>query len=519
MSQDQLLKPSRLQGSLLVLGLLLGFMLIVRLPVIYCQPGGQDEDVYAIPGYTVSQEGIPRAPYYPSRDLDSVYYKADECLFAEPPASFYWQGFFFLVFPPVYGTARLASLVAGLFAIVLVHELGRRWTGSHAVALLGAGIYSVSRLFYFPAITARPDMLCNVFGLAALLLVTVWLERRSKIQLALAGLMLGFGGITHPFAIAYSIQIGLFVLWQEEGWRRKAGSFLWLVGWSLLPVLLWVPLILSFPDAARVQIVNNLLKPAGGGLLLRLIWPWKALCHHALLMLDHAGIVQWLLLGVGLIGSTVLDLRSGDSRRRTCTYWMWSSTYLLAACAGVHPTKGYWCWPAAFICLGLARVCLETGRFLERRMRLPREESSPRTAIGRLTLTLPTIVVLAALVQGSGLRASWAYLTRATDENYNAPRFAQRLLRELPEEARYTVDIDYALDFYVAGRKTIIAQTVPFYFRAQDFPYDWLVRGRFPHMVDMPGRLNAELVRVIPTPDDPFACQASLYRQRSTVSE
>ena len=509
----------RLLCSNMLLIALLVITALVRLPVIYCQPGGQDEDVYAIPGYTVAREGVPRAPYFPSRDLESVFYKADECLFAEPPASFYWQGLFFLVFPPIYGTARLASLVAGLFAIVLAHELGRRWTGSPAIALLGVGIYSVSRLFYFPAITARPDMLCTVFGLVALLMVTDWQTRRSRWQLALTGLLLGLGGLTHPFAIAYSIQIGLFVLWQEEGWHRKAVSFLWLVGWSLLPMLLWVPLIVAFPDAARVQIVNNLLKP-GGGLLLRLVWPWQALSHHALLMLDHAGPIQWVLLLVGLGGSTVFDLRSGDSRRRNCCYWMWSSTYFLAVCAGVHPTKGYWCWPAVFICLGLARVCHECGQFLKRQMERTREMSAPRTAISRLGLILPTAVVLAAMVQGSGLRASWTYLTRFTDENYNAPRFVQRLLRELPDEkARYTVDIDYALDFYVAGRKTIIAQTIPFYFRAQDFPYDWLVRGRLPHTVDMLGRLNAELVRTISTPNDDFACQGSIYRQRATASE
>lgn len=491
----------------------------LRLPVIYCQPGGQDEEVYAIPGYTVAREGIPRVPYFPSRDPDSVLYKADECLFAEPPASFYWQGLFFLVFPPVYGTARLASLVAGLIAIGLTYELGRRWTGSPAVALLGAGIYSVSRLFYFPAITARPDMLCTVFGLAAVLLVTEWQARRSRWQLALTGLMLGLGGLTHPFAIAYSIQIGVFVLWQEEGWRRKAVSFVWLVGWSLLPMLLWVPLIVSFPDAARVQIVNNLLKP-GGGLVLRLVWPWRALYHHALLTLDRAGLIQWVLLLAGLVGSTVLDLRSGDSRCRTCCYWMWSGIYFLAACAGLHPAQGYWCWPAVFVCLGLARVCRGAGRFLEHGMVWAREETPLRSATGRLRLILPTAVVLAALVPGSGLRASWVYLTRATDENYNAPRFAQRLLRELPDkEARYTVDFDFALDFHVAGRKTLIAQTLPFYFRAQDYPYDWLVRGRFPHAVDMPGRMNAELVRTIPTPDDDFACQGSIYRQRATPSE
>lgn len=76
-------------------------------PLIYRQAGGQDEHLFAVPGWTVAREGVPRIPYVPGRDPASVFYRADEALFALPPAYFYWQAPFFLVLPAGYGTARL----------------------------------------------------------------------------------------------------------------------------------------------------------------------------------------------------------------------------------------------------------------------------------------------------------------------------------------------------------------------------------------------------------------------------
>ena len=128
---------------------------------MFAQAGGQDEDYFAVPGWTILREGVPRIPYVPSRDLEGVFYKADEALLALPPLYFYWQACVYAVVGPGYAQARLASAIAGAVAIVLVYFLGRSFQLAEPAALWGAGLYSMSRLFFFPATTARPDMLCS----------------------------------------------------------------------------------------------------------------------------------------------------------------------------------------------------------------------------------------------------------------------------------------------------------------------------------------------------------------------
>jgi len=70
----------------LVLGGVMIVFLIMRVPLMYRQPGGQDEEWFAVPGYTVAQEGVPRLPFVPSRDRQCVFYRADDAVFALPPA-------------------------------------------------------------------------------------------------------------------------------------------------------------------------------------------------------------------------------------------------------------------------------------------------------------------------------------------------------------------------------------------------------------------------------------------------
>ena len=44
----------------------------------------------------------------------------------------------------------------------------------------------------------------------------------------------------------------------------------------------------------------------------------------------------------------------------------WTSIYLLVTISGVHPVKGYWCYPGAllFLCTGYSvSYCLEAARW------------------------------------------------------------------------------------------------------------------------------------------------------------
>ncbi len=99
-----------------------------------------DEDWFAIPGWTVAQEGVPRVPYAPERHPESVFYWADVALYALPPAYFYWQAPLHWLLPPGCGTSRLASAIAGVVALLIVARLGQCAYGDGTIGVVAAGI-------------------------------------------------------------------------------------------------------------------------------------------------------------------------------------------------------------------------------------------------------------------------------------------------------------------------------------------------------------------------------------------
>src|SRR5262245_45319747 len=117
----------------------------LRLPVAWRQAPAQDEDYFAVPGYTILREGIPRIPYLPSRNPQGAFYKADELLFTLPPLYFYWQALVYSMIGPSTGAARLASMLCGVAAIVVVYRLALLWFRSDSAALWSAGLYAAVR--------------------------------------------------------------------------------------------------------------------------------------------------------------------------------------------------------------------------------------------------------------------------------------------------------------------------------------------------------------------------------------
>lgn len=495
--------------SWLILAVIAAAFLALRVPVMYRQPGGQDEGYFSVPGWTILDEGIPRIPYVPSRNPESVFYKADEALFTLPPAYFYWQAAFYAVLGPGYGTARLASAAAGLVGVGLVYLLGRQFYGDERAALWGAGLYSIARAFYFPCLFARPDMLCTAIGLGAVTCAWHWHRTGRLLALAGAGALVGLGLLTHPFAIVYALQIGAWVLFGNRGWRRRITSSA-IFGFAALAVFsCWLPLILAHPEPFRVQFFNNVLDRSGPGLLSRLVFPWQFLALQSRLFLEHAGILQTVLMLAGLLVATVHDLRR-DVRKAgpgpvTALVLAWSSIYLLIACQGAHPTKMYWCYPGAltFICVGRA-VTLVYGLLSSWW-----HGSPSRHFVIRGVLSL---LLVALMLPGAGLRATLTYLRHWSDLSYNSPRFVRSVLEDLPEEGRFLVDPAYVFDVYLEGRRTILATTNPFYFDASGMPYDYLIAGRYDLERDIPDELDGVYLRSYGQREDLLACYAEVYR-------
>ena len=480
--------------------------LVLRVPLMYRQPGGEDEECYAIPGLTILENGIPRLPHVPARHPESVYFRADEALFAEPPLSFYVQAAFYSFLPHVYGTARLVTGVAALCALGLVFLLGRTWGGSDAAGLWAAGIFSLSRWFYLPAMHARPDMMCAAFGLCAVWCLSQWHAQGKRHWIVLTGVSVGLGGLTHPFAIVYAAQVGLWSLWGERGWRRALVPAV-ITATAIIVAALWVPLIMAYPETFRVQFENQFLTHHGTPLGGRLLQPWDSIRYHFDYLFHHIGAVQMILALGGLTVCSLMSLTPHGAQLRPVCLVAWTAIYLLSACVGTHHrTPGYWAYPAAlmFICVGR---CVEDLR----QAMVSVGQSGRLKQFSRLKTVAVIVLLLALLAPGSGIRTWIAAIRHWNDINYNAPRFAQRLLAEIPEDQRCTVDWQFALDFVAAGRPTLLLQTMPVYFSAHEHPYDVLIISRFgmaSHAVQL---FDCRRERTLGIEADIFACYAEIY--------
>ena len=180
-----------------------------HVPLMYRVAAGQDEEFYGVPGIMVRREGIPRIPYMPSRDPNSIGYQADVALFTLPPLGFYFQGLIHLIFGDGLGQARLASTVAGLASVGLVAVLGVFWLEDRLGALLAAGVYLFCRPFQFAATTARPDMLAAALGLGAVVCGEFFVRKRERRWAAAAGFLVGLSLLSHPFGVVPALQVGL----------------------------------------------------------------------------------------------------------------------------------------------------------------------------------------------------------------------------------------------------------------------------------------------------------------------
>lgn len=124
-------------------------------------------------------------------------------------------------------------------------------------------------------------------------------------------------------------------------------------------------------------------------------------------------------------------------------------------------------------------------------------------------MALGAVLVLACL-PGSGLRAWSAYVRHAGQVEYDAPAFARLLMKDLPPDYVCAVDTQFALDFVAAGRRTVLAQTLPRYFRVQDVDYDVVVVSRYGIDNQIAEQLEVEVCRTYGRAEDPFACYAQL---------
>ncbi len=469
---------------------------MLRVPLMYRQSGGQDEDWFSVPGFTIATEGVPRVPYAPERRRESVFYKADQVLTALPPAFFYAQAPCFHVLPPGFGTARLPSAIAGLVAIWLVYRLALMLVGDETTAVAAAALYSLSRVFYFPATMARPDMLCGMFGLAALCATLNWSRRPTLLRLVSSGVLCGLGLLTHPFAIVFCLQIGVWVMWRSPDWRRSLLHGALLTAAALIVLSAWLPLILMDTDAFRHQFIDNVFDRPEPGTLWRILWPWPYLPHQVELVGERTGTWQGLLMLAGLVFIAWDAVRRRSPGTVLLAWLTFSSLYLMVACLGLHASKGYWCYPGALVMICVAGTLSRLSELLFRRLRY------------RAVVWSAAVLVM---LPGLGLRTWVAHVRHWNDPNYDSRRFTRLLMERFPQEERLAVDPAYVFDAWLLHRNVILGVEAERYFEVGQFDFDKLIVARYGFDNDLPDRLGTTLVSRFGAKDDLFACYAEVY--------
>jgi len=474
---------------------------------MYRSAGGQDEECYAVPGLTILETGLPKLPHLPSRNPESPYYRSDEAVYLEPPLSFYVQALFYAVLPDLYGTARLVSAFAGIAILFAMARLARLSGGTPRAALWGAGLFMMSRWFYFNTIAARPDALCTLFGFLAILSTEAWTRHRTWRWLVLTGLWIGLGGMTHPFALVYAIQLAVWVFLVERGWKRLLGP-LAMAAVAVAVATLWIPLILQFPETFQIQFRNQFLHDRGGSLLLRSLWPWESIAFHVGFLWPHINPWQFLLAIGGAIACLVFSRREGRSLLSTIGWLSISGAWLLCGLVGAHhPVFGYFSYPSALAFIGVGWTVDRLSRWL-----------SERGRVGRAAGLGFAMLLVVAMLLGSGIRVTWAYFRNWNRIDFDAPRFVEQLLARLPRDATFLVDEEFALDFIRDGRRTLAFRAIVEGAVPPSTPYDYRIEGRstdryFAHL-----RWDDNLLWTEGDPRDPYGIYVKVHRRKASES-
>jgi len=487
------------------LALLALVFLAWHVPLAYRTEAGLDEDWYGVPGITILRTGLPQIPYIPSRDPGSACFKADVILDALPPLAFYLQALVHLMLGPGIGPARMTSVLAGLCAAYLVHDLTSLWFGDRRAALMAVAFYLIARACYFPATTARPDMVAVTFGLLAIAAAVRYRRAPQSFFVVVGGAAAGLSLLSHPFGIVPATQVVLVLLAAPVDLRTRLSHVFLYALFAVLVFSLWLPLILLHPDIFREQFGSNVFHRAGPGLGATLLAPWSVLDYQLRQIWGYLEPIQAVLYGLALAGGTLAGWLTPGSR--DYVFHLWASWLLLILFEGKHPTLGYYAYPAATTSIALAILATRAGVVLERavaRRFLLFRGAMPWLVFGSLLL---------AFLPGAGLRTVLANFYHRNDPAYDSHALARTVLRDISPQALTAVDGAFVLDFYLADRPVLEATIHRLSYDFRTMPFEYVVFARDGIRRFLPLMSELVLVRTYGDRSDTFAPYAELYRR------
>ncbi len=520
--------PRRPPVPPIVLAALMAAFLAWQVPLMSRLRAGQDEDFYGVPGIAILRSGVPQIPYIPSRDVRTIYYRADELLYTLPPLGFYIEAAVHLVLGSGLGPARLASALMGMVAVALVYGLTRAWFDDRRGAAFAAGFFLYSRAFWFPAITARPDMAAVAFGLVSVACAVRHRRAPGLRTTAAGGVAAGLSLLCHPLGVVPASQAGWTLLASPGPLGRRIARGAGFAAVALATVALWLPLIARHPDWFRIQFGGNVLGRAGPGLLATLRDIPSVIVFQGWQFWDHAGPIQAGLYALGTAWALARARRPGPGKEYLLH--LTAAVLLLLLFMGKHHIRNYYAYPAAIASVGVGMLAGEVAGGLGRWMGWLRARRwGPSPVLRALSpgggedrslaaTTCVGMLLVMALTPGAGLRVAASHFRHRDDPVYDVRSFTRGILADIPPEALIAVDGAYVLEAYLQGRPVVEAIVDPFYFDVRTEPFRYAIFGPVGLKGVRPKMDDLIWVKSYGDPGDPFANYAELYR-RSTGPE
>lgn len=196
--------------------------LLVELPILTnSRPLTCDEAWYSNSAYNFSQEHwIQNTTVGVGGDANFIY-----------P---FIQGILFLIFGYSIFLARFASVLAGLFSILVLFKILKQLNIPNNATLFGLFALIAIPNYHSAFRYARPESWAILFVLLSLLFFIKYLKLYSIKNSLLSGLFCALGFLTHPFTLSVSFAIGILLLFNS--FKNK----------KIIPIIAFtLPLIIS----------------------------------------------------------------------------------------------------------------------------------------------------------------------------------------------------------------------------------------------------------------------------------
>ena len=411
--------------------------------------------------------------------------------------------------------------LCGIVGLGILWLIARQFIDEPWMVGISLVMFAVSRPLMFTSVTARPDLLCAVFGWLVLLTMLHWTRAPKHGWLVVAGGLCGIGLLCHPFALVYCIQAGVWSVLASGALQVRIGRAIVLSVSALLMLGLWLPLILAFPYEFQSQFFCNVLERSGPGILSRMIWPWDSFDRHWKQQCEFNEVFQMAFLMSGLLGGTAISLfRKRGSAGFFYTCLAWTAVYFTATAAGIHPTKGYWVYAIGliypFAVLGHVQLLQLLNDIAIRLFTIsPALRTSEETQHWyrghSVRIALFSAGLLAIMLPHSGIKATFCYLQNWGDGRYHAGKFIAEVLERLPQEGLFMVDVNYVLDVYLTGRKTILCQPRTRFWGEEKLGIDYLIVGQEGLDGDWPNQYETTFFRREGNRSTEFDCFVEIY--------